>query len=258
MLPKFVLCHVISSECCIVTPCPGLQATTTTTQDKRQASTKSTRGNFRPKGRRHARGGGGRFVVVGRLGSADPSKPSRETLKKKEINKQKPGEERERKEELISERERKILAAWVGREVGACGPRIPRGFYFLSRPVLSSPPSVRPPPLLPPLPSFLLPSISPSPPVPPPHTPQPTALLLQRPPRLASSPRSAARARQPGARSPSWLVEPRGWWRQGFVLERRRRGLCPEEIGDAGGRGARAELGSAGSLGVAGPPGPMP
>jgi hypothetical protein len=42
---------------------------------------------------------------------------------------------------LISERERKILAAWVGREVGACGPRIPRGFYFLSRPVLSSPPS---------------------------------------------------------------------------------------------------------------------
>lgn len=106
------------------------------------------------------------------------------------------------------------------------GPASPRGFYFLSRPVLSSPPSVRPrPPLLPPPPpSFLFPSISPSPPVPAslththtPHSLQRSHLLLQRPPRLLSS--YCRRARRSFL---AWLGEPRGWWRRGFVLEPRR------------------------------------
>jgi hypothetical protein len=135
----------------------------------------------------------------------------------------------------------------VGGWVRACRPRIPRGFYFLSRPVLSSPPSVRrPAPHLAITPRPFPPSCSPPslPRLPrcaglhtQTHTPQPTALLLLQllvlpRPRAARSPASACLARRAQR-----LVE--------------RRGLLPQ-IGDRGrgrARRARAGLGSAGSLG---------
>lgn len=151
----------------------------------------------------------------------------------------------------------------MGGWVRACRTRIPRaGFYFLSRPVLSSPPSVRrPAPHLAIIPRPFPPSCSPPslPRLPrcaghPACTHRHTHHSLQR---FCCSSSSYYRARALLVPRPllAWLVEPRGWWRGGAY--------CPrEEIGDAGGRVALGPVSVqrdhlAVAVAVVGPPGPM-